>query len=133
MSRENVELVRRVWEAFLAADLETALSTCDPEIEWDGTNLPDGHVGRGYDVIMDHIARWTDMWEDWNVELEQVIDAGGEQVVVFIRETGRSSSGLDMDERHGELYTVRDGMIVRRQGFSDPNEALEAAAARESA
>jgi ketosteroid isomerase-like protein len=25
-----------------------------------------------------------------------------------------------MDERHGELYEVRDGKIVRRQGFSDP-------------
>jgi hypothetical protein len=32
-----------------------------------------------------------------------------------------------MNERHGELYTLRDGKVVRRQGFSDPNEMLEAA------
>jgi len=51
--------------------------------------------------------------------------------VVFIRETGRSSSGLDLDERHGELYTVRDGRIVRRQGFSDANQAFEAAGRQE--
>jgi ketosteroid isomerase-like protein len=80
---------------------------------------------------MDHIARWSDMWESWNVEVERVIDAGGDQVVVFIRETGRSTSGLDMDERHAELYRIRDGRIVRRQGFSDPNEALEAVGRRE--
>ena len=32
-----------------------------------------------------------------------------------------------MDERHAELYTCRDGKVIRRQGFSDPTEALEAA------
>ena len=66
------------------------------------------------------------MWESWNVEVERVIDAGSDHVVVFIRETGRSASGLDMDERHAELYRIRDGRIVRRQGFSDPNDALKA-------
>jgi hypothetical protein len=35
-----------------------------------------------------------------------------------------------MDERHADLYTLRDGKIVRRQGFS-ANEALEAAGLRE--
>jgi ketosteroid isomerase-like protein len=131
MSRENVEVVCRMWEAFLANDFETALSSFHPDVEWDGTNLPDGRVGRGLEAIMDHLTRWADMWESWNVEVERVIDAGGDHVVVFIRETGRSSSGLNMDERHGELYEVRHGRIVRRQGFSDPNEALEAVGLRE--
>ena len=127
MSQENVEIVRRMWEAFLANDFQTALSAYDPDVEWDGTNLPDGQVGRGLDAITDHLTRWSDMWESWHVEVERVIDAGRDHVVVFIRETGRSSSGLDMDERHGELYEVRHGKIMRRQGFSDPNEALQAA------
>jgi ketosteroid isomerase-like protein len=73
---------------------------------------------------MDHVTRWSDMWESWNVEVERVIDAGGDHVVALIRETGRSATGLDMDERHAELYRVRDGRIVRRQGFSDPRVAL---------
>jgi ketosteroid isomerase-like protein len=127
MSRENVELVQRMWKAFLENDFQTALSSYDPEVEWDGTNLPDGQVSRGLDAIVEHLARWSEMWESWNVEVERVIDAGGDHVVAIFRETGRSSSGLDMDERHAELYRVRDGRIVRRQGFSDPNEALEAA------
>ncbi len=126
MSPENVELVRRMWKAFLENDLQAALSSYDPDVEWDGTNLPDGRVGRGLDAIMDHITRWSEMWESWNVTVERVIDARDDQVVVFIRETGRSTNGLDMDERHAELYRIRDGRIVRRQGFSDPNEALKA-------
>jgi ketosteroid isomerase-like protein len=121
-----VELVQRMWEAFLEDDLQSALLLYDSDVEWDGTNLPDGQVGRGLDAIMDHLTRWSAMWEGWNVEVERVIDAGSDHVVVLIRETGRSASGLDMDERHAELYRIRDGRIVRRQGFSDPNDALKA-------
>ena len=130
MSQENVEVVRRMWDAFLGNDPDTALSCFAADVEWDGTNLPDGRVGIGVDAMMDHVARWSAMWENWTVEVEEVIDAGGDQVVVLMRETGRSTSGLDIDERHGELYAVRDGKIISRKGFSDPNEALEAAGLR---
>ena len=74
-----------------------------------------------------HVTRWAEAWDDWTVEVERVIEAGSEQVILFMRERGRSDSGLTMDERHAELYTLRDGKITRRQGFSDPGEALEAA------
>ncbi len=127
MSQDNVEIVRRTWDAFLAGDFPTALSYIEPDVEWDGTNLPDGRVGRGHEAILDHVARWADAWEEWTVEVERIVDAGSDQVALFMRERGRSSSGLRMDERHSELYKLKDGMIVRRQGFSDPDEALEAA------
>jgi ketosteroid isomerase-like protein len=66
------------------------------------------------------------MWGDWTVQPERFIDGGGDQVVVVIREIGRSDSGLQMDERHAELYKLRDGKVVYRKGFSDPDEAFEA-------
>ena len=46
MSQENVEIVRWMWDAFLAADFQTALSFYAPDVEWDGTNLPDGRIAR---------------------------------------------------------------------------------------
>jgi ketosteroid isomerase-like protein len=126
MSEEHVEVVRLMWDAFLKGDLQTALSFSHQEVEWDGTNLPDGQVGRGHEAILDHIKRWADQWEEWTVEVERIIDAGSERVVVLIRERGRSKSGLNIDEHHAELYDVRKRKVVRRQGFSDPSEALEA-------
>ena len=126
MSQENVEVVRQMWECFLGDSPASGLSFCDPDIEWDGTNLPDGTLARGRAAIVEHLTRWIEMWDDWTMEAERFIDAGGDQVVFVFREIGRSDSGLQMDERHAELYTLRGRKVVYRRGFSDPREALEA-------
>jgi ketosteroid isomerase-like protein len=130
MSQANVAAVRGMWEAFLRNDFETALAAIDADVEWDGTNLPDGKISHGLDAVVDHLIRWAEMWEIWEVELEDVIDAGQDRVVAFFQERGRSKAGLDVDERHSELYLVRDGKIVYRKGFSDANEALVEAGLR---
>ena len=127
MSEENVEVVQAMWEAFMQGDSERALAAFDPEVEWDGTNLPDGRVARGIGEVIDHLSRWAASWQDWSLDVERFIDAGEDVVVVIFRERGRSQSGLEMDERHAELYTLSRGKIVRRIGFSNPAEALEAA------
>jgi ketosteroid isomerase-like protein len=113
-----------MWEAFLRNDFEAALASFDPDVEWDGTNLPDGKIARGLDAVLDHVTRWAEMWERWEVELEDVIDAGDDRVIAFFRERGRSKAGLDVDERHSELYGVRDGRIFYRKGYSNADEAL---------
>jgi hypothetical protein len=63
------------------------------------------------------------MRETWEVELERVIDAGGDQVIAFICERGRTTAGLEVNEQHSELYTVQKGKITYRKGFSDAGEA----------
>ena len=90
-------------------------------------DLPDGRIARRHEAIVEHAKRWAEMWDDWKLEPERFIDAGGDEVVVVFREAGRSKTGLQMDERHAELYAVRDGKVVYRKGFSNPDEALKAA------
>jgi hypothetical protein len=57
VSEEKVSVVRRMWEAFLQNDFETSLAAFHTDVEWDGTNLPDGTISRG---------RWAEMWETWD-------------------------------------------------------------------
>src|SRR5665648_637319 len=70
MSAESVAVVRGMWEAFLRNDFEDSLSAFDPDIEWDGTNLPDGAISHGLDAVVDHTTKWAETWETWEVELE---------------------------------------------------------------
>src|SRR5262249_5039564 len=114
-TRENAEGVRRMWEAFLRRDFDEALAAVGPGGEGDGTNLPDGTISRGHQAIVEHSARWFAMWDDLTIELGELVEVD-DKVVVFIRERGRSNTGIDMDERHAEVYTLKDGRIVRRQG-----------------
>jgi ketosteroid isomerase-like protein len=39
MSRENVEVVRRVYDAAGRRDTATVLSLYDPDVEWDGSRI----------------------------------------------------------------------------------------------
>ena len=50
--------------------------------------------------------------------------------IAFIRERGRTRAGLEVNERHSELYTVRNGKIGSRKGFSDADETLSVARLR---
>jgi ketosteroid isomerase-like protein len=119
-----------MWDAFLRNDLAAAREAFDADVEWDGTNLPDGEIARGLDAVTRHVSRWAEMWETWEVELEEVIDAGGDRAIAFIRERGRTKAGFDINERHSELYVTKDGKIVYRKGFSDADEALVEAGLR---
>jgi ketosteroid isomerase-like protein len=130
MPMTNVEVVRGMLEAFIRRDSALALAAFDPNVEWDGTNLPDGKVAHGLQAIVQHDERWSGMWETLETTLEDVIDAGEDRVIAFIRERGRSKAGLDVNERHSELYLVKQGKIVYRKGFSDADEAFVEAGVR---
>jgi len=124
VSEENVLTVRGMWDSFMRGDFSRGLSVYDPDVEWDGTNLPDGTVSRGHDAVVEHVRKWAAVWETWTVELEKVIDAGDDRVIAFIRERGRTKAGLEVNELHSELYRVRNDKITYRKGFSDADEAL---------
>ena len=113
-----------MFEAFLRGDVAAAETAFDPDVEWDGTNLPDGKISRGIDAVRDHIARWGDTWETWELELEDVVDGGEDRAIVMFRERGRTKAGIDVNERHSELYRVRNEKIVYRKGYSEAARAL---------
>ena len=62
------------------------------------------------------------------VELEEVIDAGDDQVIGMSRQHGRgASSGAVAELALAQIATVRDGQIVRVDNYLDRQKALEAA------
>jgi ketosteroid isomerase-like protein len=127
MSRENVEIVRRHLEAYLRGDNELALSAYHPEVEFDASIRPDGQVFRGRDGVAEAMRTWTGAFEDWKMEVQEIVDAG-DRVLLVDRQTGRGKgSGVEVDERTYSVFTLRDGQIVHAKFFLDRGQALEAA------
>jgi ketosteroid isomerase-like protein len=122
MSQEGVELVRRIYEAwgreesardFIAADVEYVNPSYAVE---PGTR----HGRESFAVI-------RDTYEDFEIKIERIVDAGDETVVLAHYTASGPVSGVPVAGEHGYVWTVRDGLAVRFQWFQSHREALEAA------
>ena len=70
-------------------------------------------------------------WNEYEVTHEEFVDAGDRVVVTLhLRARGRGS-GVEIDARFFDVYTIRDGEIVRMDEFTERSAALEAAGLRE--
>jgi ketosteroid isomerase-like protein len=128
MSEENVEIVRRMLEAYMSGDNEAALAAFDPAVAFDWTVRPDGGaVFRGREGVAEAMRTWSGAFEDYRIEAEEIVDAG-DCVFVAIRDVGRGKgSGAVVEQRGYSLVTLRNGKIVHWQGFLSREKALEAA------
>jgi ketosteroid isomerase-like protein len=140
VSRENVEMVRGLLDVYRAPEVmamlaegEIDLSVADPEIEWDASRLdemiPDlAGVYRGHDGVRTYWRRWFEAWRDLEFEVEDVLDAG-DDVVALIRnqrQWGRHTGIATELPPYAQVFTVRDGILVRWRTFPDQRSALAA-------
>ena len=133
MSRENVEIVRATWAAYALDDAEAALGAYSEDTVWDDTRYrPDGAVHVGHDALISVVRTWRAAWQRWDMEVEEVLDAGGDRVVVLLCETGLGKGGgVELTNRWSVVATVRDGKITHTIVYRTPEEGLEAAGLRE--
>jgi ketosteroid isomerase-like protein len=134
MSQENVEIVRQATDAYNRGAFEEAIVWMDPEIEWDmsRTEVPDPGVYRGFDGLRTFQSSWDESWASVELEPQEFIEAG-DQVVSVVRQLGRGRlSGAEVEQRFAQLWTLRDGKIVRMEMHPTREAALKAAGAGRS-
>jgi ketosteroid isomerase-like protein len=133
MSRENVEIVRGIWEADRRRDLDAVRAAYAADVEWeDNTGLwGDWGTARGPDGIEAAWRRWYEAFEDVRFEWGEVADAG-DDVIVTYRTYGRGrGSGVVVDQAITLLWTLRAGRVVHIRAYPDRANALKAAGLRE--
>ncbi len=125
MSQENVEIVRRLAEAF-PHDEEEWLSKVDPALEW--YPIEEAHsLSRGHEAAIRVRRSWLENWEGHQMDVEEVKD-GADSVVACMHLTGRGKmSGVEVDFRVYMHFKLRDGKVVYCYEYADRGEALEAA------
>ena len=135
MSEENVEIVRRVYDAVARRDAETVLALYDAEVEWDWTRVPglfgQGGLYRGREGLRAWFREWSEGLEHIEYEAEELI-ATDDHVISKSDMRGRGrTSGVEVGATLYAVWTFRDGKIVRVAWFSSRPEALEAAGLEE--
>jgi ketosteroid isomerase-like protein len=116
MSPDNVEIVRR----FLALGVDEALAYADPDIVW---NPVEESPARGHEAVRASLARWKGEWDEYALTPEEFADMGDRVLAtVCLRGRGRVS-GIEVDARFYDVYTLRDRKIIRMDQFADETEA----------
>jgi ketosteroid isomerase-like protein len=133
MSEENVTIVKRAFEAF-----GEGMERGDPGAWFDSDEVADDlewivpGVGlgtyRGREEFVEFMRVWTDDFEDWAIDMEQVIDAGNDRVVTVFRQTATGvGSGVPVELVQGAVNELEGGRVIRIRHYVTPAEALEAA------
>jgi uncharacterized protein len=133
MSRETIEVVRHAYEAFNRGDLEDMAAAAAPEFEYVATGVIPGAEGvyRGREEYLRFLEQWWSEFDEPTVDVNELADAGEQVLASVTFRGGGKQSRVETTWSLWQLWTVRDGKIVRGQGFTGKEDALEAAAMRE--
>jgi ketosteroid isomerase-like protein len=128
MSRENVEIVRRVYEA-LSTPRAMPLDLFHSDFEADARDVaPDIGVVRGGEGFREAFRSYSETFDAFRIEIEQVINADRGRVVTAVRDGGRiRGSDAELWNHFFHVWTFGDGKITRFSTHTERGRALEAA------
>ena len=130
MSQGNVELVRRLVEAFNARDATAAAAVLCSDAEWrpayTGGGAVEGAVYRGPDGFRSYLEELSDTWAEATGYVDELREVG-DQVLLFGRMhvVGRTS-GVQIEQPLAGRFSFRNDTIVLAQYYLDREQALEA-------
>ena len=132
MSEENVEIVRRAFEAWNEGGPEALKQFMAEEFELhDPPTLPDPRVVRGRDSAAAHLTDQVKVLGDMKVTIVDVRARGGTVVVRMEVTIHGAESGVDVPGELSQVSEVADGRVQQMRFFLTWQEGLEAAGLRE--
>lgn len=128
MSAENVEIVRRIYDADARRDVAAARELLDPEIEveYRGQLIDKAATYHGLAGMRQLMESIRENFDEFDVEVEEYIDQGDHVVVALHQRAVGRASGIPVDIHIGQVWTVRDGRATRWRIYKSKAEALAA-------
>jgi ketosteroid isomerase-like protein len=136
MSQENVDFVKGIYAVSADSDKQQLLDalpelsrqTCHPEIEWvEDPQRADARTYRGHDGVLESWKQWFEQFDEYDFELQEVVDCG-DRVLAVAREHARgATSGAPVSGTLYQVITMTDGKVLRYQEFYDEQMARKAA------
>ena len=128
MSEQNVEAVRGVYRRWGQGEFPASVDLFDAQVSFVlGPEFPDAGTYRGLDRVAEYTRGFLEPWSRITIEAEHITDAG-DCVVAAVRQSGvGGASGALTELRYFQVWSFRDGKVVRLENFREREEALQAA------
>jgi ketosteroid isomerase-like protein len=121
------EVVREAYSAFGRGDIPGVLGLLADDVDWNVPEaVPHGGHFAGRDAVGGFFQGIGDRWEDFSVDIDDVVD-GGDNVVGVGRATGNLKGTGQAGYGFTHVFTVRDGRVVRFREYVDPDATLRSA------
>jgi ketosteroid isomerase-like protein len=132
MSKENVEVVRGLYDAFGRGDVPSVLGQMDQGIEWNEAEnfiYADRNPYVGPQAVLEGVfMRLASEWDGFTVTPEDWLDAG-ERVVVLGTYSGKhKAGGKQVRAQFAHVWSLREERVVRFQQYTDTKQFAEAVA-----
>jgi ketosteroid isomerase-like protein len=109
-------------------------SVLDPQIEFrPPPEHPDFGIYQGHEEVRRAFSTWLRAWDSIRFDVPEYVDAG-ERVLAAGRQWGKvKGSDTEVATEVFDVFTLRDGKVIRHEMFFDRVGALKAAGLTEDA
>ena len=123
----EMDVVKAMFAAFAARDLETVLTLADPDIEF--TAVTGEHAGRtdpyrGHDGMRAYFRDVAQVWEELRLTPREFRRAG--ELVLVTGKVSARSRGRTVTGSTGWIWQVRDGKVVYGRVYASAADAIDA-------
>jgi ketosteroid isomerase-like protein len=129
MSQENVDTVCEVLDAWNRRDFDEAVRVAHADLELHFIGGFADLIGEEFDGREGFLRFWREILGTLGgqVAVESTLDAGERVAVISTVEGAGAESGTPVTLRFGQVWSFRDGKVIRVDFYYEPSEALEAA------
>lgn len=132
MSKENVDVIRRMYDLFGRGDVLGVLDQMDQGIEWrEAENFiyADLNPYVGPQAVLEGVfMRLGSEWEGFSVTPEEWLDAGNHVVVLGTYRGTHKETGKEVRAQFAHVWGVRGDRVVRFQQYTDTKQFAEVVA-----
>ena len=128
MSQENVEIVRRVIQAWNQRDADLAASFMSSDLEWApaGPAAVEGTVYRGREEASRGFTAVWETWEEFRFEESEVRDLGDSVLWLGRVQMRGKTSHIELDQEFASHVVLLGGEVTQIHAFLSWSGALEA-------
>jgi uncharacterized protein len=122
-----IDTLRAAYAAFNRGDIEAAVASLDPNVEWiEPPEFPGGGTYHGPAAVKGYLSQSREAWAEVVSEPERFLP-GGDRIVVFVHARVRSRESAEwQDVRLADVFTFRDGKVVHMQAYANRDDAMRA-------
>jgi ketosteroid isomerase-like protein len=130
MAQENVEIVRSLYTAFSelaeGGDITSfVIAHFEPDCEY--RPVEEEEAIRGHDALVGWIERWFEAWDEFRVDVDELIEADDDVIFAALTVHGHGAgSGIQVNQRFFHVWDLRGGKGLRQREYLEREEALEA-------